>query len=108
MSNELDKYPHAMTIDSETGKPMMKVQVSGGLGGSMDDYYTKEESDSIFQEKGEYVTESTLTQTIGSLQPKGDYATKDQVNNRATKTEHNNLMDRVAILEDLLLDNGEE
>lgn len=106
MSDVLDKYPHAMVIDDDTGKPMMKVQVSGGVGGSMDGYYTKEESDSIFQEKGQYVTESELNQTVDGLQPKGDYATTSQVNNRATKTEHNSLMDRVRELEDILLAQG--
>lgn len=31
--NLLDRYPHAMTIDPETGKPMPKVAVSDNTGG---------------------------------------------------------------------------
>lgn len=65
--DKLEDYSHAMIIDEDTGKPMMKVYAQGpGLGGvdesMLEDYYTKEESDDIYQQKGDYATTSQVGQ----------------------------------------------
>ena len=55
---------------------------------SVGDSYTKDESDATFQPKGNYATKTDLnnaaTTATNTFQPKGDYATITDLNNAAT------------------------
>ena len=55
----LETYPHAMVMDSETGKPMMKVQAQGGTSGGGEISFPEDFPDSESISKLEDVKNNT-------------------------------------------------
>lgn len=67
-SEDLGDYYNKSEVDSKISEEISKIE-----GPSLEDYYTKEESDEQFQPKGDYLTEH---------QSLDDYYTKSEVDNK--------------------------
>lgn len=71
------------TINNQSILGSGNIDINGG--GTSDDVYTKQEADDRFAAKTEISDMLTKTEASNTYQPKGEYATTEQLNNKSDK-----------------------